>query len=125
VRVRRRQNFRRIWFKACKAAGISGVVFHDLRHTGNTLAAASGANLRERMERMGHSSTRAAVMYLHAANDCNRVIADAMNTHIAATTSRTETSHDAPPRALLARGWHAGRHAAEILSIRASGDEGT
>ncbi|WP_166346236.1 tyrosine-type recombinase/integrase [Phytoactinopolyspora limicola] len=81
----RRQNFRRIWIKACKAAGISGVHFHDLRHTGNTLAAASGANLRELMERMGHSSTRAAVIYLHAANDRDRVIADAMNTHIATT----------------------------------------
>lgn len=56
--------------------------FHDLRHTGNTLAAASGANLRELMERMGHASTRAALIYLHAANDRDRVIADAMNVHI-------------------------------------------
>jgi hypothetical protein len=30
--------------------------FHDLRHTGNTMAAAQGASLRELMERMGHSS---------------------------------------------------------------------
>jgi hypothetical protein len=35
--------------------------FHDLRHTGNQLAADAGANLRELMDRMGHSTTRAAM----------------------------------------------------------------
>jgi hypothetical protein len=33
--------------------GLTGVHFHDLRHTGNTLTADAGANLRELMERMG------------------------------------------------------------------------
>jgi integrase len=40
--------------------------FHDLRHTGNTLAAASGASLRELMAHMGHSTPRAALIYQHA-----------------------------------------------------------
>jgi integrase len=35
--------------------------FHDLRHTGNNLAAASGASTRELMHRMGHGSMRAAL----------------------------------------------------------------
>jgi hypothetical protein len=35
-----------------------------LRHTGNNLTATAGANLRELMARMGHSSTRAALIYL-------------------------------------------------------------
>ena len=39
---------------------------HDLRHTGNTLTAEAGASLGEPMNRMGHSSTRAARIYLHA-----------------------------------------------------------
>ena len=39
---------------------------HDLRHTGNTLTAEAGASLGEPMTRMGHSSTRAARIYLHA-----------------------------------------------------------
>jgi integrase len=39
---------------------------HDLRHTGNTLTAEAGASLAELMNRMGHSSTRAARVYLHA-----------------------------------------------------------
>jgi len=54
------------------------VHFHDLRHTGNTLTAAAGANLRELMARMGHSSTRAALIYLHAPDERQRKIADAL-----------------------------------------------
>jgi integrase len=33
-----------------------------LRHTGNTLAAMTGASLKELMARMGHSSTKAAMI---------------------------------------------------------------
>lgn len=43
--------------------------FHDLRHTGGTLAAATGASLKELMARLGHSSTRAALIYQHATRD--------------------------------------------------------
>jgi integrase len=49
----RRSNFRDIWIKATADAGLAGVYFHDLRRTGNTMAAATGASLRELMERMG------------------------------------------------------------------------
>jgi len=52
--------------------------FHDLRHTGNTMAAGQGANLRELMERMGHSSTRAALIYLHATRERDEKIAAGM-----------------------------------------------
>lgn len=48
----RRSNFRDVWIKACDEVGLSGVHLHDLRHTGNTLAAATGASLRELMVRM-------------------------------------------------------------------------
>jgi integrase len=37
-----------------------------LRHTGNALAAATGASTKELMARMGHSSVRAALIYQHA-----------------------------------------------------------
>jgi integrase len=56
----RRSNFRDIWIKARGEAGLPDLHLHDLRHTGNTMAAATGASLRELMERMGHTSTRAA-----------------------------------------------------------------
>ncbi|GAA1002014.1 hypothetical protein GCM10009555_107580 [Acrocarpospora macrocephala] len=45
---------------------------------GNTLAAANGASLKELMARMGHSSTRAALIYLHATRDRDHVIAQAL-----------------------------------------------
>ena len=62
----RHTNFRRrFWVPALTAAGLPTMHFHDLRHTGNMLAADAGANLRELMERMGHSTTRAATVYLH------------------------------------------------------------
>lgn len=50
--------------------------FHDLRHTGNHLAAQSGANLKELMRRMGHSTVDAALVYLHATDERDREIAD-------------------------------------------------
>jgi integrase len=53
--------------------------FHDLRHTGNTLTAAAGASLRELMDRMGHSSTRAALIYLHGSDARQRAIADGLS----------------------------------------------
>jgi integrase len=74
----RRNNFRVLWAKACQDAGLPGVHFHDLRHTGNTLAAATGASLRELMERMGHSSSRAALIYQHASKDRDKAIAKAV-----------------------------------------------
>jgi integrase len=74
----RRQNFRGIWIRARDEAGLSGVHLHDLRHTGNTMAAATGASLRELMERMGHSSSRAALIYQHATRERDEAIAEAM-----------------------------------------------
>ena len=53
--------------------------FHDLRHTGNQFAADAGATLRELMDRMGHSTARAAVVYLHRSDERQRAIADALS----------------------------------------------
>jgi len=74
----RRSNFGRIWVKACAKAGAPGVHFHDLRHTGGTLAAATVASLKELMARLGHSSTRAALIYQHASRDRDQAIAMAL-----------------------------------------------
>ena len=73
----RRQNFRGIWIAAYDEAGLSGVHLHDLPHTGDTMAAATGASLRELMERMGHASPRAALIYQHATTERDEVIASA------------------------------------------------
>ena len=74
----RRSNFRKFWHRARDAVGLPELHFHDLRHTGNTMAAAQGASLRELMERTGHSSTRAALIYLHATRERDRKIAAGM-----------------------------------------------
>ncbi len=82
----RRGPWTKIWRAAKAKAGIDGAVhFHDLRHTGNHLAAASGASTRELMGRMGHSSMRAALIYQHRTADRDRLIADALDSLIDAS----------------------------------------
>ena len=76
----RHSNFRRrIWLPALGRSGLAGTHFDDLRHTGNTLTAGTGANLRELMDRMGHSSTRAALIYLHGSDARQQEIADSLS----------------------------------------------
>jgi integrase len=73
-------NFRRrVWRPALAEAGLPETHFHDLRHTGNTLTATAGASLRELMDRMGHSSPRAALIYLHGSDARQRAIADGLS----------------------------------------------
>ncbi len=74
----RRSNFRPIWNAARTKAGAPELHFHDLRHVGGTLAAATGASLKELMARLGHSSTRAALIYQHATRDRDQAIAKAL-----------------------------------------------
>lgn len=71
----KRANFSTKWKEACEKVGLEDFHFHDLRHTGNTLAAATGASTKELMARMGHSSARAALLYQHATRERDEVIA--------------------------------------------------
>lgn len=48
------------------------------------MAAAQGASLKELMERMGHSSPRAALIYLHATRERDKKIAAGMGKAFAA-----------------------------------------
>ncbi|WP_085240064.1 tyrosine-type recombinase/integrase [Mycobacterium europaeum] len=65
----------RHWYKARKAAGREDLRWHDLRHSGAVLAAATGASLAELMARLGHSTPQAAMRYQHAAQGRDREIA--------------------------------------------------
>lgn len=67
------------YYPAREAAGRPDLRFHDLRHTGAVLAAATGATLAELMARLGHSTPSAALRYQHAAADRDRVIAEALS----------------------------------------------
>lgn len=70
------------WQRACRRVGVEGLRFHDLRHTGNTLAAATGASTKGLMSRMGHASSRAALIYQHATRDRDAAIADSLSTMV-------------------------------------------
>ena len=88
-----RSNFHTIWNKARQRVGVPDLHLHDLRHTGNTLAAETGATLRELMERMGHRSTRAALIYLHARDGRDRAIADGLDVIVGTAHQSGATDH--------------------------------
>lgn len=78
----RRSNFNKLWIEARDAAGLPEVHFHDLRHTGNTLASADGVPLKDLMYRMGHSTARAALIYQHKTPGRDRQIAQSLGERI-------------------------------------------
>lgn len=126
----RRQNFRKIWIKALADSKVRPVHFHDLRHTGNQFAADDGASLRELMERMGHASPRAAMIYLHVSKGRSRHIADRLSARL--REARPKTEGDAlghaegtqPPSEAEDDG-PAGRESRSDQRERGGGDEGT
>jgi integrase len=80
------------WREAVKAAGLpEGFHFHDLRHTGNHLVAQAGASTRELMDRMGHSTMRAALIYQHATQARARTLADRLDALV--TAQRKSAGH--------------------------------
>jgi integrase len=89
----KRGNWRRSvhWPEAIEAAGLPvGFHFHDLRHTGNTLAAAAGASTKELMHRMGHGSMRAALIYQHATSERDHEIAKVISRRARAARDKAE-----------------------------------
>jgi integrase len=70
-----RQAFNRARLKA----GMPGFRFHDLRHTGQTLAASAGATTKDLMLRLGHASPAAAYRYLHAVDGRDAEVAAALS----------------------------------------------
>jgi integrase len=67
------------FWEARQAAGRPDLRFHDLRHTGATLAAAAGATLAELMARIGHTTPAMAMRYQHATADRDQAIAAALS----------------------------------------------
>jgi integrase len=92
----RRANWYTAWGRAMTALGIEGMKPHDLRHTGNTLAAMTGASTKELMARFGQSTSRAALIYQHATQDRDQAIADALNGMIEAKLEQRPTGTQDP-----------------------------
>ena len=61
---------------------LPGVLTHGstiLRHSGDVLAAATGATIAELMARLGHSTPAAAMRYQHAAQGRDQAIAEMLS----------------------------------------------
>ncbi|HET7487122.1 MAG TPA: tyrosine-type recombinase/integrase [Acidimicrobiales bacterium] len=67
------------WTRARDELGLGHLHFHDLRHGAATLAAATGAGVKEIMYRIGHSSPQAALRYQHASTSRDRRIAEGIS----------------------------------------------
>jgi integrase len=75
-----RSNLGATWRRACAKAGVPQVRLHDLRHVAQVNAAEAGATLPELMARLGHASPAAALVYLHARNDRDAQLTQALGT---------------------------------------------
>jgi integrase len=78
----------RVFYPARIKAGRPDLRFHDLRHTGATMAARTGATLPELMQRLGHSTVGASLRYQHAARGRDREIAEALSRLAEGTPTR-------------------------------------
>jgi integrase len=70
------------WDIARNAVGREDMRFHDLRHTGQTLAAESGATIAQLMQMLGHSTNAAALVYHHATLEHAHAVADAISAKV-------------------------------------------
>jgi integrase len=85
------------WRAAAANVGQPALHFHDLRHTGNTLAARTGASTRDLMARMGHDSPQAAMIYQHATAEADQTIADALHEAVEAERKRARRARKKAP----------------------------
>lgn len=92
-RIVRRETRQRAFDRARRAAGRPDLRWHDLRHTGATYAARSGATLTELQHRLGHSTVAAAMAYQHASAERDRDLAARLDAHLTA-------GHTSPPTPL-------------------------
>ncbi|MGA8114541.1 MAG: site-specific integrase [Actinocatenispora sp.] len=69
---------RQAFTRARVKVGMEQFTFHDMRHTGQTLAASAGATLADLKRRLGHASSAAALRYMHAVEGRDREIAAAL-----------------------------------------------
>jgi hypothetical protein len=77
---------------------VPGLHFHDLRHTGTTLAARTGASTKELMARMGHDSAQAAMIYQHATSEADRAVAKAVDEAVKKVRKATKKAATRKPR---------------------------
>jgi integrase len=100
-------NFRhRIFRPAVRRAELTGLLFHDLRHTYAALMVAAGAHPKYLQAQMGHSSIRVTLdLYGHLFPDANRGVLESLDALTTPSTPhRTTTSERSRKRKVPASG---------------------
>jgi integrase len=70
------------WVPARNRAGLPTLRWHDLRSTGLTIAASTGASITALMNRAGHTSVRAAMIYQKLTKADDQKIADSIDSQL-------------------------------------------
>jgi integrase len=86
-------NLNRAFRRARTAISREDLAWHDLRHTGATLAYQAGASVPEVQRRLGHTTMRAASIYAHAADGFDRFLADRLDALYSASATGTARLH--------------------------------
>jgi integrase len=74
---------RKSWFVTAKRRlDLDHLHFHDLRHTGQSLAMVKGANTKDLQRRAGQASEAAARIYMHGSKLRDREVADSLSDDI-------------------------------------------
>ncbi|MGH8923573.1 MAG: tyrosine-type recombinase/integrase [Acidimicrobiia bacterium] len=78
---------RRVWEPAVKAAGLSGLGFHDLRRANATAMVAEGVDVKTAQARLGHSDPRLTLaIYAQATTEGDRRAADRLGARLMRST---------------------------------------
>ncbi|MGH2920962.1 MAG: tyrosine-type recombinase/integrase, partial [Gaiellaceae bacterium] len=93
-------NFRhRVFRPAVRRSGLTGLRFHDLRHTYAALMVAAGAHPKYLQAQMGHSSIRVTLdLYGHLYPDANRGVLDALDALTAPSTPHRKSALKKTPK---------------------------
>ncbi|MFC6880393.1 MULTISPECIES: tyrosine-type recombinase/integrase [Actinomadura] len=99
----RRSGFNKVttWTHVVRALGVLNLHLHDLRHTGNQLAADMGVSTKNLMARMGHDNERAALRYQHRSAKGDRVIADGLDALVRAERDQDDDEDGGAAGALV------------------------
>lgn len=80
------------WDTDRKAAGLTGRVIHELRHTWATMALRGGVDVRVVQEVLGHSSLGTTMRYLHATEDGKRDASNVVQSIISPPVDAAKTA---------------------------------
>lgn len=73
----------RVWLPACRAAGLAGLGFHDLRAACATWMVADGVDVKTAQARLGHADPRLTLaIYAQATTEADRAAADRLGARL-------------------------------------------